>query len=747
MARIGYARAEAPRVVKSTPADGAKEVPVDVGKIVIVFDRNMKMNSWSLLEVQDHPFPPMVPEEDPWSDPVTFVLPIKTLQPNTTYALQLNSEKKKGFLSAEDQVPLPVTVLTFTTAGAGTGGSTVADGADAAETAGAPTEDGTANPLVGTWMFRSPELTMVVEFRPEGRFSQTIQTPEGTEKNEGRYEVQPNLIVAHVDGTGETLQIHYKLLKDNQELQITDEEGHGLQLVRQAGTPPGKTPQVSPPTPGPGLQVPGGGAGLPPAGLAPLVPPLPLPASPAGHIIFTRAVLTRVTVPGFNETIPLLKLFVMNGDGSEQRPFLAPEDFTNVKEARWSPGYDRLAFSSDWKQELSACVHDVFVAPAAGGPAVRITGNELRGPAPQGYGTVTGLIRDNTKSQNWNIDRPASAINITAQGAGSIVHPGDLQDIALLNPETQQKIKEEAMRGFIIPKVAAGPKVWVKIWVTRNMGHLVFTGVRPGEVTDIGAVEVNDCNYAASKPSLTPDGRYGVGMGHLLSIDPNAQTPLTGADGQPIGAETGQLGGAEAITVWDLANGMPVATLDPMKVQALSAKDPAVSPDGRFIACGLGQPTLEDLALIGLEDLLNNQPQPRVLVPGERIWPSEMTMFKTANISAATPAWSPDGRQIAFCRFVLAENVSGNLWIVNVDGSGLRQLTNGAPNQLVCQPCFSPDGRRIAFTVLTGKFSPFKIEHLLTLQFTADVYSINVDGSDPQQLTTDGLSSEPAWGP
>lgn len=124
------ALAEAPRVVKSTPADGAANVSTHLEQIVILFDRNMKMNSYSVLEVQGAPFPPLVPDDEPWETPIKFVLKIKDLKPNTRYALQLNSATKKGFQSAEDQTPLPPTLLAFTT------------GTDSAST-GAASEPGT----------------------------------------------------------------------------------------------------------------------------------------------------------------------------------------------------------------------------------------------------------------------------------------------------------------------------------------------------------------------------------------------------------------------------------------------------------------------------------------------------------------------------------------------------------------------------------------------------------------------------
>jgi hypothetical protein len=108
--------AEAPNVINSTPDNGETDVAVDVGKVIIVFDQNMKMNSWSPMISEKGPFPPMIKDDEPWIDPLTFELRVKRLKPNTTYFIQLNSKRRKGFMSAKDQIPLPVTTITFTTA-------------------------------------------------------------------------------------------------------------------------------------------------------------------------------------------------------------------------------------------------------------------------------------------------------------------------------------------------------------------------------------------------------------------------------------------------------------------------------------------------------------------------------------------------------------------------------------------------------------------------------------------------------
>src|SRR5688500_4241525 len=57
-----------------------------------------------------------------------------------------------------------------------------------------------------------------------------------------------------------------------------------------------------------------------------------------------------------------------------------------------------------------------------------------------------------------------------------------------------------------------------------------------------------------------------------------------------------------------------------------------------------------------------------------------------------SPVWSPDDRQLAFSG---TRGGISDIYIVNADGKGLRQLTNDKYGDL--QPAWSPDGRRIAF--------------------------------------------------
>jgi Tol biopolymer transport system component len=123
--------------------------------------------------------------------------------------------------------------------------------------------------------------------------------------------------------------------------------------------------------------------------------------------------------------------------------------------------------------------------------------------------------------------------------------------------------------------------------------------------------------------------------------------------------------------------------------RARRAEEPDVSPDGKQIACTVGGPGTRKLAVVPVEGGV-----PRVLgddLPG----------------FAYSPAWSPDGRLIAYSRWK-----PGGLRDIHV-----YELATGADRALMhdramdVDPRFSPDGRTVVFSSdRTGIYNIFAYE-------------------------------------
>ena len=94
-----------------------------------------------------------------------------------------------------------------------------------------------------------------------------------------------------------------------------------------------------------------------------------------------------------------------------------------------------------------------------------------------------------------------------------------------------------------------------------------------------------------------------------------------------------------------------------------------------------------------------------------------------------SPAWSPNGRWIAFD---VSVDRNSDIWVVRPDGSGRRRVTTHAGTDYFVS--WSPDARFLVFTSDRGAGD--------------DIYVIGADGAGERQLTNDpGPDWAPAWSP
>jgi serine/threonine protein kinase/Tol biopolymer transport system component len=120
---------------------------------------------------------------------------------------------------------------------------------------------------------------------------------------------------------------------------------------------------------------------------------------------------------------------------------------------------------------------------------------------------------------------------------------------------------------------------------------------------------------------------------------------------------------------------------------------------------------------------------------------TDLTQLTIMENGACQPTWSPDGMQLVFISPCLGradffESIynESSLYLINVDGSGLKQLTPSPGSDF--EPAWSPDGTRIAFTSVRGGFR--------------QIYSLDVESLEVTLLTntTDAIeSSQPSWSP
>ena len=192
---------------------------------------------------------------------------------------------------------------------------------------------------------------------------------------------------------------------------------------------------------------------------------------------------------------------------------------------------------------------------------------------------------------------------------------------------------------------------------------------------------------------------------------------------------------------------LPMPTLQPDDYFRLRfLQDAALSPDGAAIAYTVlhtdtnAEPPV-DRKIIFVQDIFNG-------------YTKTMTSDSSANHS---PAWSPDGAQLAF---VSDRAGKPQIFLLPVNGGEASRLTT-LPNGVGGGPVWSPDGSQIAFTAAAqdeaaDPATPYRFTRPIyrfdglgrTDRSNQNAWVIDAAGGEARQLTDDGFHyAPPRWSP
>jgi Tol biopolymer transport system component len=154
---------------------------------------------------------------------------------------------------------------------------------------------------------------------------------------------------------------------------------------------------------------------------------------------------------------------------------------------------------------------------------------------------------------------------------------------------------------------------------------------------------------------------------------------------------------------------------------------PAWSPDGRRLAFKTAQFGSNQLAVINADGT------------------GETLLTRTFRFSEGQPAWSPDATKLLYRRTPenpLVQN--GDTWVLDVEASA-KDPTQPVTQAVLLRtgderyPSYSPDGTQIAFRGDLDLAEPSGDE---------EIYVMNADGTDVRQLTSNtDFDSAPSWSP
>ena len=291
-------------------------------------------------------------------------------------------------------------------------------------------------------------------------------------------------------------------------------------------------------------------------------------------------------------------------------------------------------------------------------------------------------------------------------------------------------------------------------------------------ITQVGDMETG-------RPLWSPDGKFiaylnstGNEPWYVQSLwimdreggDPRrlsaVNTPVYGfsssADGSSIAYVAGESPSARSIFIVDIAEGVTRKVLGPGEL----GTSVAWSPDSRWIAFtsstedtsapelnifrpdGSEQTRLaNDVSLASTASSLSRSPDANVVATAcDFEGNSDICIFTVygrgfARLTEGSgideqPAWSPNGRMIAFTSGQPQGGfLKTDVFVANVDGAGLRSLTDfprsDGPTYFLPPPIWSPDGTVIGFVSQQGKS-----------QEPQELYLVSADGGGLTQITS-----------
>ena len=408
-----------------------------------------------------------------------------------------------------------------------------------------------------------------------------------------------------------------------------------------------------------------------------------------------------------------------------------------VSEPALSPSGSEIAYTA-WERGIS----DIWVVDVRGGKPIRLTegASQSFGPAwfPDGSAVAFSSIKG-SETSIWKIPRfGGSAMLLVPDAQDAAVSPGG-ERIAFARPE-----KDGNLRIWVAPlgapeqarKLTAGS---VGIWSHRH----------PAWSPDGQTICFQD------KRNLWLVPARGGSVRPLTAGNPEDVNPVWSADGRHVYFASNR-DGTQSLWRQALAGGAPVRVTQ----GAGPEKSLSMSRDGRHLAFTTGLETLS-IALIDMQTgRVGTVPGGRTaefptIAPDRSAIVFESDLAGSSDLwslplrgnapagdpvrltdhpgTCATPAFSPDGRWIAYFRVLDGRR---NVWVIPAHGGSPVNFTDSPTVDI--EPAWSPESSRIAFVSNRGGW------HQVWVAPFSDGRRIG----EPRRVSDEeGSASYPCWSP
>lgn len=322
-----------------------------------------------------------------------------------------------------------------------------------------------------------------------------------------------------------------------------------------------------------------------------------------------------------------------------------------------------------------------------------------------------------------------------------------------IHPENPPPNPDNVLLGLLGNELRQPTHYRIVFQTNRDSNTQIYEMNSAGKQPPLNSVtRLLSTQYLAEDPEWSPDGKWvafdsykdgnwevymmrrerGGDGGWTLWGDPVRLTNDDSVDTFPAWSTAGWIafqsnreGGSRQIWVTK-TDGTDLKKLFNSSVQA--AQFPSWSPDGRKLVFQSRTDPTSNWALY-TADFNPDTGQADTPVP---------LKANGTDLFGARPDWSPDGKRIAFQSTL--DSADFDIYVVNVDGTGLSNLTPGLQDRDDQSPAWSPDSKQIAFQSRIAGREDAKWQ----------IYVMQADGTNPVNLTGDEthLNDEnPGWSP